>query len=470
MKRVDTAGGPPRALAPVSADGARGGTWNRDGTIVFGAVQAGGLSQIAAGGGRATIAVPLQDGLTSYRWPSFLPDGRHFLFYARSTPDRRGVSVGSLGTTAITRVLDTTSSAVYSPPGYILIARDGSLLAYPFDVRELRITGEPIPVAEQVGGTSTQRGNFSVSDDGVLAHSRGLPTFGRLTWFDRPGTALGTLLDVGDYASFRLSHDETRVAVSMVDAVTSTPDIWLVELSRLLRTRFTFDPASDIFPVWSPDGKRIVFRSDRMGGNNMFEKATSGGASEHSLTQLDIAYPTDWSPDGRYIVFHNTLNGSDSYDLYLLPLSGDAKPVPVAETSFAEVGGRFSPDGRFIAYASNESGRFEVYVQPFPVTGDRWQVSTDGGAEPQWRQDSRELFFLSPDRKLMAAPITSLSPFGAVAARELFQTRVPFVNNPNRTNYEASGDGRRFLVNTEVPNQVSSPITVVMNWTSDLKK
>lgn len=439
--------------------------------ILFAPNSSSGFSQIAAAGGEATTALPLQVNDVSYRWPSFLPDGRHFLFYSRGTPDRRGIYVGSLGSTTITRVLDTNSSGVYTTPGYLLTARDGVLLAYPFDVQERRVTGDPIQVAEDVGGTSTQRANFSVSNTGVLAHSRGLSMLGRLTWFDREGKALGSILDVGDFPSFALSRDGTRVAVSEVDPRGYTPDIWLFDIARGRRTRFTFDSATDGSPVWSPDGTRMLFRSDRMGGNNLFEKGTSGSAPEVALSPLDVAYPTDLSPDGKYIAFHSASFGTNSYDVLVLPRTEGAKPVPVAATEFTETGGRFSSDGRFIAYASDESGQFEVYVQPFPTTGEKWQVSAEGGVEPQWRQDGPELFYLGLDRKLFATSIISTSPFDVAPARVLFQTGVPLtLTTPNRNTYAASGDGRSFLVNTDVPNPGSSVITVVINWAAELKK
>jgi dipeptidyl aminopeptidase/acylaminoacyl peptidase len=368
----------------------------------------------------------------------------------------------------MTRVLDTTGSVLYSPPGYLLTVRDATLLAYPFDEDALRITGEPLSVAETVGGTSTQRGNFSVSSTGVLAHSRGLPTLGQLTWFARDGRVQGTVLEVGDFASIRLSQDETRLAVSIVDVATYTPDVWLVDLTRGVRTRFTFDPGSDVFPVWSPDGSQIVFRSDRIGGNNLFEKPTNGATAEKLLTALDVAYPTDWSRDGRFIAFHTSLSSS-SYDVALLPRGADPKPIPVAASSFSEMGARFSPDGRLVAYASDESGRPEVYVQQLPGTGARWQVSVNGGAEPQWRGDGRELFYLAPDRRLMAATI-ALSPFTVASTRALFETHVSTpIGNPNRTNYEATHDGQRFLVNEGTPGAPGS-ITVVLNWTAAIKK
>jgi len=469
LKKIDIAGDVPHVLCDATID-SRGGTWNRDGVIVFVPSTSSGLFQVAAAGGVPAPLLNLRDGEFSYRWPSFLPDGRHFLFYVRAGTAQRGVYLGSLDDKTTSRVLDAPFSAVYSPPGYLLTVRDQALLAYPFDNTLMRVVGNPVRIAEHVGGSSSQMASFSVSANGVLGYAGGLTTLSRLEWYDRQGRALGTATDGGDYANFRLSPDARRVAVSQSDAQTNTGDLWLLEFSRnVVATRFTFDPANDTAPTWSPDGNRIVFRSDRAGGNFLFEKPAAGGEPERLLGAFDAPFPTDWSPDGKFILYHFPA-ASGNYDVNLVAPEKDAKPVPFASSPFTEIDGRFSPDGRWIAYSSDESGRMEVYVQPFPRSGSMWQVSTGGGSEAHWRRDGKELFYLAPDRKIMAVAVRGGSTFEREAPRPLFQTRVPFPGSIYRMNYDVTADGARFLVNTPVEGAGSSPINVVLDWPAGLKK
>jgi len=468
LKKVDVAGGPPQALSDAPSLDTRGATWNRDGIIVFPSSSTSGLMQVNANGGALAPAIPLRDGDISYRWPSFLPDGRHFLFYVRASAERRGVYVGSAGSTTMTRLLDAPFNAIYSA-GYLLTARDRTLLAYPFDENRLQVVGEPVQVAENVGGTNTQLAAFSLSAGGVLVHARGLTTSSRLTWFDRGGKSTGYLAESGDYVNFRFSPDERRVAFSLVDPATITLDIWLMDVARGVPTRFTFDPLNDTAPVWSPDGTRIVFRSDRDGGNLLFEKVATGGEAERLLAPIAAQFPSDWSPDGKYILYYSPFPATQ-YDVMLLPRFGDRNPIPFAQSTFMEAAGRFSPDGRQIAYASDESGRFEIYVQPFPRSGRKWRVSTNGGFEPRWRRDGKELFYLALDGTLTAVPVNASATFDSGPPKRLFQTRVPFLGSVYRSQYEVVGDGRRFLVNTLDDGAGFSPITVVLNWTAGLKK
>jgi Tol biopolymer transport system component len=251
MKRTDLVGGPPQVICDASPESTRGATWNRDGTIVFVSGVASGLQQVSAGGGVPAPAIPLREGDVSYRWPTFLPDGRHLIFHVRSTKERPALYVGSIDGATMTRVLETASNGVYAS-GYLLTTRDRSLLAYPFDEQERRITGDLIPVAENVGRSSTDLAAFSLSAAGVLAHTAGFTTSSRLTWVDRGGRSIGQLTEAGDYNSFQLSPDEQRLAFTQVDAVTNTQDIWLVETARGVPTRFTFDPLHDLSPIWSP--------------------------------------------------------------------------------------------------------------------------------------------------------------------------------------------------------------------------
>jgi Tol biopolymer transport system component len=311
--------------------------------------------------------------------------------------------------------------------------------------------------------------SFSASANGVLGYGGGLTASSRLEWYDRQGRALGAATDVGDYANFRLSPDGRHVAAARSDEQTISGDLWLLEFSRGAPARFTFDPANDTAPIWSPDGSRIVFRSDRAGGNFLFEKPAAGGEPERPLGTFDAPFPTDWSPDGKFILYHlPAANGS--YDVNVFALGKGARPEPFAGSPFTEIDGRFSADGRWIAYSSDESGQMEVYVQPFPRSGSKWQVSTGGGSEPHWRRNGKELFYLAPDRKIMRVAVRGESTFESEAPRALFQTRVSFPGSIYRMNYDVTGDGARFLVNTFVEGAGSSAINVVLDWPAGLKK
>jgi len=463
LKRVELAGGSARTLATGMSADARGGAWGPDGTILFSPGSSSvGLMQVPAGGGTATHALPLREGDRTYRWPSFLPDGRHFLVHVRSSVNARGLYIGELGSRALTLVLETPFSGVYAA-GHLLTPRDSVLLAYPFDTSKLRVVGEPIQVAEGVAGSSSSHGAVSVSGSGVLAFSGTLATPGQLTWFGRDGHVINTELARADYIDLRLSPDERRLMVSKVDPGAFTGDLWLYELSRGSETRFTFDPASDVAPIWSPDGRQIIFRSDRKGGNNLFRKAVTGAGPEEYLGPTEAVSPTDWSRDGQLVIFHTNL--ATKYEIKVWRADGTREPVSFSSSPYTEMHGRFSPDSRFIAYTSTGSGQPEVYVQPYPPNGDKWKISEGGGDEPQWRGDGRELFYLSSDDHMMAAAVTLAPGFGAAPPRALFRVKTPFERNAARTSYEATRDGQRFLINVAVEQgTATNAITIVLNW------
>lgn len=473
LRKIEAAGGPSQTLC--DAPEPRGGTWNADGVIVFAPRSADVLLRVPAGGGAPEPLTTLDASRKemSHSHPRFLPDGRHFLYLAISAQrDSSGIYVGSLDSKETRLLVNADASAAYAP-GYLLFLRDRTLMAQGFDADRFELKGEPFPVAEQVDrlGQGTRYALFSVSETGVLAYRSGSSDNIQLIWFDREGKPLGTVGPVGGYVSPWLSADEKRVAFSAVEPQGGGSDIWLMEVARGTLTRFTFDPAIEVTPLWSPDGRSIVFSSDRDGPMNLYQRAASGAGNAEALHKTEnIKTSNDWSADGRFILYQEQ-NQKTSLDLWVLPLSGDQKPFPYLQTDFAEQQGRFSPDGKWVAYASNESGTWEVYVQSFPASGGKWQISTNGGAQPQWRRDGKELFYLSPDRKLMAVDVKGHDTFDAGAPKELFGLRLQTGGLPGPRNYYvASADGHRFLVASAPEDRITTPTTVVLNWTADLRR
>jgi Tol biopolymer transport system component len=402
--------------------------------------------------------------------PSFLPDGNHFLYVANSVRrEDSGVYIGALDSNETSRLVISNTNAVYSPPGYLLFMRESTLMAQRFDATTLQLSGEPLPLVEQVNVTPIGFGSYSVSDDGVLVYLSGGGQ-SLLTWFDRSGKLLSSTGAANYYSNLFLSPDEKRVAVATWDPQTSTRDIWIIDSARTTSTRFTFNAAEDFLPIWSPDGAKILFVSDRSGFGNFYEKPTSGAANEEEiLTTNERKYSSDWSRDGQYLAFTSS-SPQTKLDLWVLPMFGDRKPIPFLQTSFNEDDPRFSPDGHFIAYDSDDSGSYEVYVQPFPASGAKWQISSGGGMQPRWRRDGKELFYMAPNRKLMAVDVNlAKGTFEAGLPKLLFQTHTIGYSAP-RNIYESSADGQRFLINSLQSETNSIPVTVIVNWTADLKR
>ena len=474
LKKIEFAGGPAQTLTDVQGSG--GGTWNHDGVIVFARSFGDRLYRVPATGGSSSPVTSLDESRkeTAHLWPYFLPDGRHFLYLARGVQkENTGIYVGALDSNERKLLVNADSSAVYAPPGFLLFLRERTLMAQAFDANKLQVTGEAFPIAEQVGFNAvTGRAFFSASETGVLSFLSSNAPNTQLAWFDRGGKQLAAIGTPAADTGLRLSPDEKRLAVSRLDLQAGSADIWLIDLARNNPSRFTFDPANEGSPTWSPDGSHIIFASNRGGMANMYQRLSNGTGNDELLLKLsEPSGPHDWSPDGRFILF-GVLSPKTGSDLWLLPLFGDQKPAPFIQTEFSETQGRFSPDGRWIAYASNESGPFQVYVQSFPTSGGKWQVSTGGGAQPQWRRDGKELFYLAPDRKLMAAEVNGAGPtFVAGVLKPLFEAHVNsiFPGAGNATYYAVTGDGQRFLVNTLVGDSTPVPLTIVLNWTAGLK-
>jgi Tol biopolymer transport system component len=467
LKKIEVTGGSAQTLC--DAKGAAGGTWNREGIILFG-LDNNGTHRVPAAGGTPTLALKLDESQKEvlHAFPSFLPDGRHFLFQSwNGHGEDSSIYVASLDGGERKLLLKNDSNVAYAAPGYLLFARNTTLLAQPFDASKLQLSGEPFPVLEQVTySASVGYSNFSVSENGTMVFWSGNTLNQQLAWFDRSGKQLNSVGPPGEYNDVVLSPDEKRAALQRDDGTNS--DIWLMDLARGVPLRFTFNAALDDDPVWSPDGSLVVFNAERDGVRGLYRKVSSGAGNEELLVKAEaVTNGSDWSADGRFIVFESS-NPKTGSDLWVLPLFGDMKPYPVLQTEFNESHGHFSPDGRWLAYVSNESGRNEVYIQSFPPSGGKWQVSTAGGAQPHWRHDGQELFYITPDRKLMAVNVQLGQTFAVGAPTPLFQTKVARYEAPNR--YAVSNDGQRFLINTTVEEASETPITVVLNWTSTLKK
>ena len=471
LKKVEASGGPAQTLCDHPA--ARGGTWNHDGVILVGTT-AGPLFRVSQAGGELAQLTTLDQSRfeTSHRWPSFLPDGRHFLFFVRSGKvENIGVYVGSLDSKETTQLLPNVLSAVYAAPGFLLFLRNETLMAQPFDTNALKLTGEQVPVAEQVAFNSgLGRGSFSVSENGVLAFRTGGGQIDQPLWFDRTGKQIRALAEAGVYFNLALSPvDEKQAAVDRTDPQTGTNDIWLFDLARNgVSSRFTTDPAGDACPLWSPDGKRIVFVSSRTGSWSLYEKSASGGESEKVIfASVEEKLPDDWSRDGKFIIYESFI-GKTKWDLWLLRTE-DNSTSPLLQSEFNERQASFSPDGKYIAYTSDKSGSAAVYVQTFPLSDSEWRISTDIGAQPRWRNDGRELFYISGDKKLMVVDIKPGPPFQAGVPKPLFETRVPTITD-FRNHYVVTADGQRFLINSMFEERASTPIDVVKNWTKLLKR
>jgi eukaryotic-like serine/threonine-protein kinase len=470
LKKIEVSGGPPITLCDAPQD--RSGTWSRDGVIVFAPQTNSALQKVSASGGVPTAATVLGEGESGHRRPYFLPDGRHFLYRAiTSRPVEGPIYLASLDSVERKLLLNADSVNVVYSQGHLLFLRETTLMAQPFDAQRLVLIGEAFPIAEEIlrSASTPPYGVFSAAENGVLAYQTGTAASAagsQLVWFDRTGKQIGVLGDPAAYSDLALSPDGKRASVSIPDQAGKGRDIWLYDVARGLRTRFTFGPANQQTSKWSPDGSRIVFNSNRKAHLDLYQKASNGAGTEEVLLEDNLNKdPVSWSPDGRFILYVVTTGAPDA--LFVLPLSGDRKPVPFLKTQFNVGFGQFSPDGKWVAYVSDESGKNEVYVAPFPGPGGRWQISTAGGIRPRWRRDGTEIFYLAPDNKLMAAAVNGKgSSFEVDAVKPLFQTRATGI----RYSYDVSADGQRFLINTTPEQTSSAPITIVLNWTAGLKK
>jgi Tol biopolymer transport system component/predicted Ser/Thr protein kinase len=476
LQRVDIAGGPPVTICSSDCGG-YGGTWNRDG-VILGTNRDGLLYRVSATGGDAKLLRPLAKGETAQFLPEFLPDGKHYLYLSMgNAPNQQGIYAASLDSNDRTFIVTTNSQAAYLQSGQLLFTRGGVLMAQPFDLGSLKLSGGPRPVADhlQLAPSNTiPLASFAASPSGVVVWRHSKPaSLSFPQWVDRDGKKLAVIGEVADYSNPSLSPDSSKLAVCIRDPQTATRDIWIFDLLRGGKTRLTFDPADDIDPVWSPDGTRIAFTSDRSGTRNIYWKLADGSGPEELMLGGSEAAENveDWSRDGKYLIF-NFGSGNHSA-LRVLPLAGDRKPVTYLDTKFASSEGQFSPNGRWVAYYSNESGKPEVYVQGFSLDPSqprgKWQVSTAGGELPRWSRDGKQLYYHFGTQFFAVDVKTDGPSFQAGVPKLLFETNA--VNSTGigsgrgGSPYGVSSDGKRFLVLAATDAKApSSPIDVVVNW------
>ena len=464
LKSIAVDGGEPHVLA--DAPGARGGDWHGD-TILFS--REGGIQRISVSGNPPQMATTfdVEQGDYQHTWPEFLPDGRRFVYVIRSTKaERTGLYVGSLDGAPSWRLLPAYSRTAYAD-GHLLYVREGTLMAQPIDPRTLALRGDPIAVAHRVSHHARSDAAFDVSPSGVLifsAEGGGQPST-RLVLHDSRGRELQPLTEVGWYARPRFSPDGRRIVAERFDPEARNSELWMFGLSPRSAVRLTNHAAHDVSPAWSPDGRRIAFSSKRGSVYDVFVKAVDAVEDEQVLLAAPgDKYVEDWSPDGRYMTGTVLRSG-----LWVMPVNAAEVPwqvrANVRETTWQS---EFSPDGRWLAYMSTESGKPEVYVEPFPPTGSRWQVSTHGGAEPHWSAESKELLYLDSDSVLTAVRVTAAERWMTSPPRRVVKLPVPDL--AGASDYAISPDGRHLVVNTFVSDPLIPPIEVVVNWPVSLAR
>ena len=469
LKKLNLDGGPVQTLCDASTG--RGGTWNKDGVILFtpSGTLGVGLYRISASGGTPTqVTVPDKTlNEDSNRWPLFLPDGIHYLYSAINLSGRRdlySIYVGALNSNEKRLVVKAKGNGAYAAPGYLLFYRDQTLFAQHFDTRKFELTGEPVPVLTEVQFfPRISEAVFAASTAGLLVAQRNADSgASQLLWFDRKGQQIGVALNPGIYGNIMLAPNGKAVASDTTDLASQNTDIWIYDLETRSAKRLTFDPAIDSLPVWSPDGSRTVFASNRELKFDLYLKDTNGAQEEKVIPQDGPdRFPTDWSRDGKYVLYGR------GPDLWFLTFP-ELRATQFLKAASTLKTGRFSPDGKWVAYSSNESGRWEIYVTSFPEAHGKWQVSNTGGDQPRWRGDGKELFYLSTDSKIMAVPVKTGSNFDAGTPTALFQANPrEMVATSELFSYDVSNDGQKFLVNASLKTAMT-PMSVVLNWSAKL--
>ncbi len=465
LKKIDLRGGSPQVLA--DAPTGRGGSWSRSDVILFAPNIRAPIQSIPASGG-APASVTRFDGAkeTSHRWPQFLPDGRHFLYMSRGRiegkPELGRLALASLDSPEPTMLVEDATNATYVPPGYLLYGRSGNLLAQHFDVKVLRLVGEPVTVLDEKLAYWEPKNllMFTASDDGALVYLPGTSRPTVFTWYDRSGRVLGALGEAGNQFNPRISPDGKKIAIVRGDAPKS--DVWIHELEYDRDYRFTFQSGDFFAPRWSPDGSRLMFGCHPKVGQGICVKSLREGGEVTPLIEgLSWKDPGGWLPDGSLV--YDDQSPQTNEDLMVMPPDRKGEPRILLRTPFSESGAEPSPDGRWVAYLSDETGRFEVYVRSSSGSTEQWQISTGGGAQPRWRGDGKELFFATPDGKVMATPIETHPSFRPGSPRALFTLPEP----PNRLLplfEDVTPDGNRFLLNLPTESAASVGFRVVLHW------
>jgi Tol biopolymer transport system component len=475
LKKIAASGGPAQSLC--DADEGRGGSWNREGVIVFSPIPASALTAIQRVSAAGGVPADVTERKGSPRFPLFLPDGRHFLYLLiQASAEQNGVYLSSLDGKENRRVLPDASSSVVLAAGRLLFIRDNTLMAQPFDATSGRAVGEVFPVAE--GALTTHLAYdapVTVSETGVLLYDSGGLAGGssQMAWYDRSGKLLGTVGAPARAANPAISPDGKAVAFQRLSA--SGADLWLRNVARGGEQRFTTDPSTNATPLWSPQGDRIVFSSSRIGKFNLYQKAGSGTGQDELLVESgNNKFPSQWSRDGRFVAYSER-DPKTQWDVWVLPMQGDRKPVPFVRSEFNESLGQLSPDSHWMAYVSDESGRPEVYVRPLPAGEGQWKISIAGGGQPRWRGDGKELFFVGGDGKMTAVAVKVVAgtqrSFEVGSLQPLFEALL--IESPANLvfQYDVTSDGKRFLLATTGGASASAPtLTAVVNWDAGLKK
>jgi len=475
LNRIDISGGPPLVLCDAPAG--RGGAWNRDGKILFNTTTNSPLYEVPESGGtpKAVTTLDATRSVFSNRWPQFLPDGNHFLFYARSQkPEENGIYVASLAGGKPKMLVRTGMRGIYAAPGYLLYMRGNTLMAQKFDTGKLALVGDPYPIAQNLlTNFVIASAMMTASQSGILAYQNSGGTTGtqQIVWFDRRGKQVGVLGEQNNYLMPKVSPDGKKLAVSIAASNYSTANLWVFDLARGTKSRLTFSSATDGYPSWSPDGKRIAFQSNRDGTSHLYQVASDGSMAVAPLLVDSFSEgEPDWSSDGRYILFVRRKEDSKAHaEIWALPLFGKRKPFPVVQSPFGSSEPALSPDGKWLAYVSREGGITNVYVVPFLHGSGKWQISSDGGHSPRWQHDGKELFYLSSDLGLMSANVsTSGDSFSVGKVHTLFQAHMLGLSTIAGA-FDVTADGKKFAVITAT-HEPSEPLTLVTNWPALLKK
>jgi eukaryotic-like serine/threonine-protein kinase len=477
LKKIDVSGGYPQTLCAVSIE-PRGGTWSEEGVILFTPSPTEELFQISASGGKITPVTKLNESKneSSHRWPYFLPGGRKFLYYVRNALTLKGtIHAGSLDSSESKELFESDSRAIYSRSGHLLFVQEQSLVAQPFSISNLQTEGPLFLVADSVKSIgeagATAYSAISISENNVLVYKAGdVNPITQLMWVDRKGTKIESIGPEGRLDEPTLSPDGKHIALNNDDPKDGKRYVWLLEVNRGLLSRLTFRQG-DGSPIWSPDGNQIVFASPQKGTYpDLYLIPYNKAGEDQLLLEAEYAvWPTDWSRDGKYVIYEET-NPKMRSNLWILPMFGDRKPVEFLNSEFNESQAQISPDGKWIAYSSDESGKSEVYVCRFPSKEYKLQISNAGGSMPSWRGDGKEIYYWGLDRNLMAVRVNPSTDFEAALPQPLF--KIDFRRSELGWNkqYVPSNDGQRFLVNSVLAQASRTPITVIMNWSAELKK